>query len=408
MGQKVHPIGFRLGVSKDWQAKWYAGKGYVDLIQEDLRIRQAINSKYGSDDISRVEIERSRNQVTVTVHTARPGIVIGRGGQRVDEMRQSLEKIAGKRVRLNIIEVAQPELDAYLVARSIAQQMERRISHRRAMKQAISRAVERGAQGIKITCAGRLSGSEYARKETLHQGRVPLHTLRADIDYAQAEAHTTLGRTGVKVWIYKGDVISEAEKQFLEGSLLTPVDERTKVEEVAPAGGETVTAEVAAPAPITADDLAEAEEQVQVAVSDTAEDMQAEAEGKPEETAQPEAVVPEKPQAKPKSKVKAQSEEITAAAEKPQPEGRAKAKAKVKEEAEAPSEPKAKAKGRAKAEGETGTVDKPKTKSTAKVKEKDAAADKPRARTKSKAKAEAGDDTADNTEVKNREKAESD
>jgi small subunit ribosomal protein S3 len=157
LGHKVHPIGFRLGFVKDWQAKWYADKAYTVLIQEDLRIRKAIEYKYGFDDISRVEIERSANQVTVAVYTARPGIVIGRGGQRVDEMRQVLEKTAGKRVRLNILEVAQPELDAYLVARSIAQQMERRISHRRAMKQAISRAMERGAQGIKITCAGRLS-----------------------------------------------------------------------------------------------------------------------------------------------------------------------------------------------------------------------------------------------------------
>ena len=226
MGQKVHPVGFRLGVSRDWQAKWYADKQYTEFILEDLRIRQAIAEKYAADDVSRVEIERSANQVTVTVHTARPGIVIGRGGQRVDEMRVLLEQVAGKRVRLNIIEIAQPEIDAYLVARSIAQQIERRISHRRAMKQAISRAVERGAQGIKITCSGRLSGSEYARKETLHQGRVPLHTLRADIDYALAEAHTTLGRTGVKVWIYKGDIVPEAEKPPIESSLLMKHPER--------------------------------------------------------------------------------------------------------------------------------------------------------------------------------------
>ena len=212
MGQKVHPIGFRLGVTKDWQAKWYADKHYTELLQEDLKIRSAIETKYPEADISRIEIERAANQVTVTVHTARPGIVIGRGGQRVDEMRLLLEKTTGKRVRLNIQEIRQPELDAYLVARNIAHQMERRISHRRAMKQAISRAMESGAHGIKVVCSGRLSGSEYARRETLHQGRVPLHTLRADIDYALAEAHTTLGRIGVKVWVYKGDIVPEREE----------------------------------------------------------------------------------------------------------------------------------------------------------------------------------------------------
>ena len=212
MGQKVHPIGFRLGITKDWQSRWYADKHYTELLQEDLRIRNVISSKYKDDDIARVEIERASNQVTVTVHTSRPGIVIGRGGQRVDETRSLLEQIAGKRVRLNIQEVSQPELDACLVARSIAQQMERRISHRRAMKQAIFRAMERGAQGIKIICAGRVGSSEYARTEKLHEGRVPLHTLRADIDYATATAHTTLGTIGVKVYMYKGDIIPEYEK----------------------------------------------------------------------------------------------------------------------------------------------------------------------------------------------------
>jgi small subunit ribosomal protein S3 len=207
LGQKVHPIGFRLGVTKDWQAKWYADKHYTELVQEDLKIRQAIESKYAEGDISRIEIERSANQVTVTVYTARPGIVIGRGGQRVDEVRLLLEGLTKKRIRLNIQEIRQPELDAFLVARNIAQQLVRRISHRRAMKQAISRTMESGAQGIKVTCSGRLTGSEYSRRETMHRGRVPLHTLRADIDYALAEAHTVLGCTGVKVWIYKGDIL---------------------------------------------------------------------------------------------------------------------------------------------------------------------------------------------------------
>ena len=224
MGQKVHPIGFRLGVNKGWQSRWYADKHYTELLQEDLRIRNVIATKYKDDDIAKVEIERASNQVTVTVHTSRPGIVIGRGGQRVDETRTLLEGIAGKRIRLNIQEVAQPELDACLVARSIAQQIERRISHRRAMKQAIFRAMERGAQGAKVCCAGRLGSSEYARTEKLHEGRVPLHTIRADIDYATATARTTLGAIGIKVWIYKGDIIPEYEK-FTGEVKATPTSE---------------------------------------------------------------------------------------------------------------------------------------------------------------------------------------
>ncbi len=226
MGQKVHPVGFRLGISKDWQAKWYADRNYTELLQEDLKIRKAIALNYSADDVARVEIERAATQVTVTVYTARPGIVIGRGGQRVDEMRVILEKVAGKRVRLNIMEVARPEQDAFLVARSIAQQIQRRISHRRAMKQAISRAMESGAQGIKVTCSGRLTGSEYSRRETLFKGRVPLHTLRADIDYGLAVSHTTLGCTGVKVWIYKGDIIPESERRRKETPLVAPTMER--------------------------------------------------------------------------------------------------------------------------------------------------------------------------------------
>jgi len=231
LGQKVHPIGFRLGISKDWQAKWYADKHYTELLQEDIKIRKAIESNYAADDVSRVEIERAANQVTVTIYTARPGIVIGRGGQRVDEMRLILERVAGKRVRLNILEIARPEQDAYLVARGIAQQIQRRISHRRAMKQAISRAMDGGAQGIKVTCSGRLTGSEYSRKETLYRGRVPLHTLRADIDFAIAVAHTTLGCTGVKVWIYKGDIIPEREKLPIEAPIVAPLAEQEGIEE---------------------------------------------------------------------------------------------------------------------------------------------------------------------------------
>jgi small subunit ribosomal protein S3 len=385
LGHKVHPIGFRLGFVKDWQAKWYADKAYTVLIQEDLRIRKAIESKYGFDDISRVEIERSANQVTVAVYTARPGIVIGRGGQRVDEMRQVLEKTAGKRVRLNILEVAQPELDAYLVARSIAQQMERRISHRRAMKQAISRAMERGAQGIKITCAGRLSGSEYARRETLHQGRVPLHTLRADIDYAQAEAHTTLGRTGVKVWIYKGDVISEAEKMFMERSLLTPV------EEVAPAEIEPDVTEVATLKDSAGD--AEAE------VKETAEVVNL------EKTAEERGAAEEENKATAEVETEGEAKAETVIAD--EPKAKVKAKAKIKKEAATTEEPKAKARSKAK-EGDKAaakTAEKTGARSKTKAKKEIEPADKPATKTKSKAEKKTDTGISGDSETKSKKKA---
>ena len=209
MGHKVHPIGFRIGVIHDWQAKWYADKHFAEFLQEDLKLRQAIESKYTDAGISLVEIERQANKVAITIHTARPGIVIGRGGQRVDEMRSYLEDLIGKKIQLTIREIPQPELDAYLVARSIADQIERRVAYRRAIKQAISRTIQARAKGVRISCAGRLAGAEIARRLTLHQGQVPLHTLRADIDYGATEARTTLGRIGVKVWIYKGDILPE-------------------------------------------------------------------------------------------------------------------------------------------------------------------------------------------------------
>lgn len=208
MGQKVHPTGFRLGVIYDWQSKWYAGKNYTDLLHEDLAIRNTILRQLRDAAIARIEIDRNANHVVVSIHTARPGIVIGRSGQRVDELRSQLESLTGRRVRVNIHEIRVPELDATLVARSIAEQLERRVAHRRAMKQTIARVLQRGALGIKVRVSGRLGGSEMSRTETEMEGRVPLHTLRADIDYGFAEAQTTLGRIGVKVWIYKGDVVS--------------------------------------------------------------------------------------------------------------------------------------------------------------------------------------------------------
>jgi len=213
MGQKVHPFGFRLGIIKGWHARWYDEKHYTELLHEDIAIRRIIRSKYDEAGVSLVEIERGANEVTVTVHTSRPGIIIGRGGQRVDELRRELERETGKRVRLNIQEIREPELDAYLVAKNIAEQLKKRVAHRRAMKQAISRAMQRGAKGIKIRCAGRLGGAEIARSHKERDGSVPLHTIRADIDYGLAEAHTTMGLIGVKVWIYKGDVMPAAKAE---------------------------------------------------------------------------------------------------------------------------------------------------------------------------------------------------
>jgi small subunit ribosomal protein S3 len=211
MGRKVHPYAFRIGAIKGWNSKWFAEKDFSTNLLEDLKIRKAIKKKYADAGISNIEIERQAAKITVTVSTSRPGIVIGRGGQRVDEMRRYLEEVSGKKIQLNIHEIGQAELDAYLVARSVADQMERRIAYRRAMKQAMFRSRQAGAQGIKIKSSGRLGGVEIARQEEMHNGRVPLHTIRADIDYGFAEAQTPLGRIGVKVWIYRGDILPEAK-----------------------------------------------------------------------------------------------------------------------------------------------------------------------------------------------------
>ena len=209
MGHKVHPIGLRLGINQEWQARWFAGKEYATFLVEDVKVRRALQGRYREAGISRVDIERQSNVINVTLHTSRPGVVIGRGGQRVEEVRQHLESVTGKKIKLTIEEVRQPELDAYLVAKGVAEQIERRIAFRRAVKQAIGRTIQSGAKGIKIMCSGRLGGAEIARRQTLKEGRLPLQTLRANIDFGLAEAHTTLGRIGVKVWIYKGDIIPE-------------------------------------------------------------------------------------------------------------------------------------------------------------------------------------------------------
>jgi len=214
VGHKTHPVGFRLGIIKDWQAHWFApnGKTYEAMLREDLNIRGAIASRYPDAGIAQVEIERGPHELIINVHTARPGIVIGRGGQRVEELRQALEKLTSKKARLNVLEIRQPELEAYLVARSVADQLERRIAFRRAIRQAVSRGMNAGAQGVKIIISGRLGGAEIARKEKAMEGRVPLHTLRANIDYGFAEANTAMGRIGVKTWIYKGDILPEREE----------------------------------------------------------------------------------------------------------------------------------------------------------------------------------------------------
>lgn len=215
MGRKVHPYGFRLKVIRDWQARWYAKPGaqYNELLGEDIKIRAFVQKEVGHAGVSHVDIERFPNQVIITVHTARPGVIIGRKGAAVKELREKLEEMTGKKVKLEIEEVEKPDLDAKLVADNIAQQLERRISHSRAMKRAVQQAMRLGAGGIKIICGGRLAGAEMARRETVMEGRVPRSTLRADIDFAKSEALTTYGRIGVKVWIYKGDVLPEAKAE---------------------------------------------------------------------------------------------------------------------------------------------------------------------------------------------------
>lgn len=208
MGHKVHPIGLRLGIIRDWDARWYADKrNYANLVHEDLKIRRFLKKRFYNAGVSKVLIERAANRVKVTLYTARPGMVIGKGGTEVDKVRADLEALTGKQVNINIVEIKVPELDAQLIAESIAQQLERRISFRRAMKQAQQRSMRMGALGIKTSVSGRLGGAEIARTEWSPEGSVPLHTLRADIDYGFAEARTTYGVIGVKAWIYKGEVL---------------------------------------------------------------------------------------------------------------------------------------------------------------------------------------------------------
>ncbi|WP_018924666.1 30S ribosomal protein S3 [Salsuginibacillus kocurii] len=207
MGQKVNPVGLRVGVIRDWESKWYAEKEYANLLHEDVKIREYIENRLTDAAVSMVEIERAANRVNITIHTAKPGMVIGKGGSEVESLRKNLNNLTGKRVHINIAEVKQPDLDARLVAENIARQLENRVSFRRAMKQSMQRTMRAGAQGIRTEVNGRLGGADIARSESYSEGTVPLHTLRADIDYGTAEADTTYGKLGVKIWIYRGEVL---------------------------------------------------------------------------------------------------------------------------------------------------------------------------------------------------------
>lgn len=211
MGQKVNPVGLRLGIVRGWDSNWYGGKDFSNKLVEDQEIRKYINARIPKGGISKIIIERTIKRITITVHTARPGVVIGKGGQEVDRIKEELKKLTSKDVQINIFEIKRPELDAKLVGESIAQQLQARISYRRAMKQAIASAVRVGAEGIKIKCSGRLGGAEMARTEMYKEGRIPLHTLRADIDYAISEADTVYGKIGIKVWIFKGEVYGKRD-----------------------------------------------------------------------------------------------------------------------------------------------------------------------------------------------------
>ncbi|WNF37017.1 30S ribosomal protein S3 [Bacillaceae bacterium IKA-2] len=217
MGQKINPIGLRVGIIRDWESKWYAEKDYATLLHEDIKIREYIEKRLKEASVSKIEIERAASRVNVTVHTAKPGMVIGKGGSEVEALRKALNELTNKRVHINIFEIKQADMDAKLVAENIARQLENRISFRRAMKQAIQRTMRSGAKGIKTQVSGRLGGADIARSEQYSEGTVPLHTLRADIDYGTAEADTTYGKLGIKVWIYRGEVLPTKGTKKEEG-----------------------------------------------------------------------------------------------------------------------------------------------------------------------------------------------
>ena len=213
MGQKVHPIGFRLGVLEGWQSRWFAGKDYAELLHEDIRIRSFIKKRLYHAGIAKIEIERAANKAKINIYTSRPGIVIGKKGAEIEKLKSELARMTVREVYLNIHEVRRPDLDGQLVSENVALQLERRMAFRRAMKESVARAIRMGAQGVKVRCSGRLAGAEIARTEWYREGRVPLHTLRADISYGTAEAKTTYGIIGIKVWIFRGEVLTREEEQ---------------------------------------------------------------------------------------------------------------------------------------------------------------------------------------------------
>ena len=213
MGQKVHPHGFRLGFNKTWRSRWFADKDYAKLLHEDLKLRESLKARFAHAGVSKIEIERAANKLKITIFTARPGIIIGRKGQEVEKLKQEIQKKTGKEVFINIQEILKPELDAQLVSESVALQLEKRIAFRRAMRKAMDAALRFGAKGIKVRVSGRLNGNEIARSEWYLQGRLPLHTLRADIDYGFSEAHTTYGKIGVKTWVYKGEILPTKKRE---------------------------------------------------------------------------------------------------------------------------------------------------------------------------------------------------
>lgn len=228
MGQKVNPVGLRLGIIRGWESSWYGGKTFAEKLVEDEKIRKYIQARIPKGAIAKVVIERTLKRITLTIHTARPGVVIGKGGNEVDKIKEELKKITGKDVQINIYEIKRPEIDAKLVGETIAQQLEARISFRRAMKQAISSAMRVGAQGIKVKLSGRLGGAEMARTEQYKEGRIPLHTLRADIDYAISEAQTVYGKIGIKIWVFKGEVYGKRDLSPVAGGTQAATGERTQ------------------------------------------------------------------------------------------------------------------------------------------------------------------------------------
>jgi small subunit ribosomal protein S3 len=256
MGQKVHPVGFRLGITRTWDSRWFENKQYVEWLHEDLRIRRELDKMSRSAAIAKVEIERRANQARVIISTAKPGIIIGKRGAGIEELKKRLEKLTGKQISVNVVEIKHAELDAKLVANNIVDQLEKRIAFRRAMRQALQRTMKAGAKGIKVQCGGRLGGAEIARVERNFEGKVPLHTLRANIDYAHSEAYTTFGRIGVKVWIYLGEVLPDGKQPPLQPqSRESRPQRRPRPARPAPRpmpAASPATAAVAAPAPAVA------------------------------------------------------------------------------------------------------------------------------------------------------------